>query len=58
MGFLRERRPEMTVKNLLLLFLLVICLIGFARAVPSGTITEEAQEQYLDEGIDEEYDFL
>ncbi|MBQ1861771.1 MAG: hypothetical protein II141_11460 [Clostridia bacterium] len=48
----------MTAKNLLLLFLLVICLIGFARAVPSGTITEEAQEQYLDEGIDEEYDFL
>lgn len=48
----------MKAKNLILLFLLVVLLFGFARAVPSGTITEEAQSQYLDEGIDDEYDFL
>ena len=48
----------MTTKNMFLLLLLAVLLVGFARAVPSGTITEEAQEQYLDEGIDEEYDFL
>ncbi|MBQ6564934.1 MAG: hypothetical protein K6A68_04915 [Clostridiales bacterium] len=48
----------MSTKNLFLLLLLVLMLFGFARAVPSGVITEEAQSQYLDEGIDEEYDFL
>ncbi len=45
-------------RNLLLVLILCILLIGFARAIPSGTITPEAQERYLNEGIDEEYDFL
>ena len=45
-------------RNLWLFLLLLLLLFGFARAVPSATITEEAQMQYLEEGLDDEYDFL
>ncbi|MBQ6527523.1 MAG: hypothetical protein IJI38_03260 [Clostridia bacterium] len=48
----------MSRKTLLLFILLIIMLIGFARAVPSATITEDAQSEYLEEGTDDEYDFL
>ncbi|MBQ9307544.1 MAG: hypothetical protein IJ229_06430 [Clostridia bacterium] len=44
--------------NLVLLLVFLLLLAGFARAVPSGAITEEAQASYLDEGLDDEYDFL
>ena len=45
-------------QNIVLLLLLLLLLVGFARAVPGATISEEAQETYINETIDEEYDFL
>ena len=45
--------------KVILLSVLLICLLfAFARAVPSATVTEEAQSRYLDEGLDDEYEFL
>ncbi len=47
------------MRRLVALFLLLILLLlGFARAVPSAGILEEAQKEYLNEGVDDEYDFL
>ena len=48
----------MNSRCLLLILALSVLLLAFARAVPSGTLTEEARIQYMDEGLDEEYDFL
>ena len=48
----------MNRRCILLSLLLILLLFGFARAIPSGTLTEEAQQTYLEEGVDDEYDFL
>lgn len=48
-------------KNLLLALIAGVMLLGFAVAVPSGSITVEAQMGYLDEAPsdeDDEYAFL
>ena len=39
--------------------LIGLCMLLFlARAVPSGMISEEAQERYVEESGSDEYDFL
>lgn len=48
----------MNWKNILLTVLAVLMLIGFAAAVPSPSITEEAKEVHMNEGVDDEYAFL
>ena len=49
----------MKIGNILLTLLTLLLLAGFALAVPSGLITEAAQERYLEETpSDDEYDFL
>ena len=51
----------MSWKNLLLGLLAAVMLAGFAIAVPSGSVTVEAQMRYLDEAPadeDDEYAFL
>lgn len=45
-------------KNILLTALAALMLIGFAAAVPSPSITEEAREAHMNEGLDDEYAFL
>ena len=45
-------------KNILLTVLAALMLIGFAAAVPSPSITEEAREAHMNEGLDDEYAFL
>lgn len=45
-------------KNILLTVLAALMLIGFAAAVPSPSITEEAREAHMNEGVDDEYAFL
>ena len=45
-------------KNILLTVLAVLMLISFAAAVPSPSITEEAREAHMNEGLDDEYAFL
>ena len=49
------------LKNLLLALVTAVMLLAFAVAVPSGSITVEAQMGYLDEAPadeDDEYAFL
>ena len=48
----------MNWKNILLTALAVLLLIGFAAATPSPSITEEAKEAHMNEGVDDEYAFL
>ena len=36
-------------QNILLSVLAVLMLIGFALAIPSGTLTQEARQRYLDD---------
>ena len=45
-------------KNILLTVIAVLLLLGFAAAVPSPSITEEAREAHMNEGVDDEYAFL
>ena len=45
-------------KNILLTVLAALMLIGFVAAVPSPSITEEAREAHMNEGVDDEYAFL
>ena len=37
-----------TLKNVLLTLLALVMLAGFALAIPSGTLTNEARQRYLD----------
>ena len=52
------------VKNILYSLLAALLLVGFALAIPSGTLTQEARQRYLDsvdvvdEGEDELIIFL
>ena len=36
------------MKNILLTVLAAVMLVGFALAIPSGTLTQEARQRYLD----------
>ena len=45
-------------KNILLTVLAAAMLVGFAFALPSPSITEEARENHMNEGVDDEYAFL
>ena len=45
-------------KNILLTVIAALMLIGFAAATPSPSITEEAREAHMNEGVDDEYAFL
>lgn len=45
-------------KNILLTVLAALLLIAFAAATPSPSITEEARQSHMDEGVDDEYAFL
>lgn len=46
------------VKNVLLTLLALALLVCFAAAVPSGALTTQAQREYLEQGVDDEYAFL
>lgn len=49
------------IKNLLLTLLAVVLLVGFAVAIPSPDLKQEAQESYMNAGPadgDDEYAFL
>ena len=48
----------MNWKNALLTLLALLMLTGIACAVPSGYITEEAQESYTENFGSDEFDFL
>ncbi len=48
----------MNRKNILLTVLAVLLLVGFAAAIPSPSITEEARQAHMNEGVDDEYAFL
>ncbi len=45
-------------KNILLTILAIVMLVGFALATPSPSITEEARQAHMNEGVDDEYAFL
>jgi len=45
-------------KNILLTVLAAIMLLAFAIALPSPSITEEARQAHMNEGVDDEYAFL
>ena len=45
------------IKNVLLTVLAALLLFGFALAVPSGTLTREARQSYLD-SVEEEDVFI
>ena len=45
-------------KNILLTVLAAAMLVAFAFALPSPSITEEAREAHMNEGVDDEYAFL
>ena len=45
-------------KNILLTVLAVILLVGFAAGIPSPSITEEAKEAHMNQGVEDEYAFL
>lgn len=48
----------MNRKSILLTVLTVLLLIGFAAALPSPSITEEARQAHMNEAVDDEYAFL
>ena len=48
----------MNWKNILLTVLAVLMLVGFAAAMTSPSITEEAREAHMNEGVGDEYAFL
>lgn len=46
------------VKNALLTLLALALLVCFAAASPSGALSTQAQREYLEQGVDDEYAFL
>lgn len=48
----------MNWKNILLTVLAAAMLVAFAFALPSPSITEEARQTHMNEGIEDEYAFL
>ena len=51
-------KNEMRIRNAILTLLTVLMLLGVALAVPLGTVTDAAQEQYAEESFGDEADFL
>lgn len=47
-----------TLSNLLLTLLAAALLVGFAAGIPSPSITEEARNTHMNQGVDDEYAFL
>lgn len=45
------------IRSILLTVLAVLMLFGFALAIPSGTLTQEAHQRYVD-GVAFEDDFI
>lgn len=45
-------------KNILLTVLAAALLAAFAFALPSPSITEEARQTHMNEGVEDEYAFL
>lgn len=45
-------------KNILLTVIAALMLVGFAAAMPSPSITEEARQAHMNEGVEDEYEFL
>ncbi len=45
-------------KNILLTILALAMLVGFAALTPSPSITEDARQAHMNEGVDDEYAFL
>ena len=45
-------------KNILLTVLAATLLVAFAAALPSPSITEEARQAHMNEGVEDEYAFL
>lgn len=45
-------------KNILLTAVALLMLVGFAVALPSPSITEEARQAHMNEGVEDEYAFL
>ena len=45
-------------KNILLTVVAALLLVAFAAALPSPSITEEAKEAHMNEGVEDEYSFL
>ncbi len=48
----------MNWKNILLTVLTVLLLVAFAAGTPSPSITEEARNAHMNEGVEDEYAFL
>ncbi len=48
----------MNWKNILLTVLTVLLLVAFAVGTPSPSITEEARNAHMNEGVEDEYAFL
>lgn len=46
------------MKNAVLTLILAAMLFGIAISIPSGEITDSAKAQYMNETVDDEYDFL
>ena len=46
------------VKNALLTLLALALRVCFAAASPSGALSTQAQREYLEQGVDDEYAFL
>ena len=45
-------------KNILLTVIAALLLVAFAAAVPSPSITDEARDAHMNEGVEDEYAFL
>lgn len=45
-------------KNILLTALAFVLLAAFAAGIPSPSITEEAREAHMNQGVEDEYAFL
>lgn len=45
-------------KNILLTALALLLLAGFALGIPSPSMTEEARNAHMNEGVEDEYAFL
>ncbi len=45
-------------KNILLTVLAALLLVAFAAGLPSPSITDEARQAHMNEGVEDEYAFL
>ena len=45
-------------KNILLTVIAALLLVGFAAGLPSPSITDEARQAHMNEGVEDEYAFL